>query len=108
MVADNPALASFNAYLLQTIGSGLTLFQNPALTTFAAPDLTSIASNAPADVITTGLQARGSNPRPKTLNLTGTASDAPADVITTGLQARVVHAFKLCSSGRMACFFMPV
>ena len=58
MVADNPALASFNAYLLQTIGSGLTLFQNPALTTFAAPDLTSIASNAPADVITTGLQAR--------------------------------------------------
>ena len=56
MIADNPALASFNAYSLRTIGSGLTLFQNPALTVFAAPYLTSIASNAPADVITTGLQ----------------------------------------------------
>lgn len=58
MVADNPKMASFDAFSMRTIGSGLTLFQNPAITTLAAPSLTSIASNAPADVITTGLQVR--------------------------------------------------
>ncbi len=55
-------MASFDAYRLRTIGSGLTLFQNPAITIFAAPSLTSIASNPPADVITTGLQVQGVSP----------------------------------------------
>ena len=64
LVADNPSMASFNAYSLRTIGSGLTLFQNPALTIFAAPQLTSIASSPDANVITTGLQARRPAPTP--------------------------------------------
>ena len=56
LIADNPGMTSFDAYSLRTVGSGLTLYQNPSVTIFAAPQLTSIASSPPADVITTGLQ----------------------------------------------------
>jgi hypothetical protein len=57
LIANNDAMASFNAYSLRFVGSGITLYQNPNLQVFEAPSLTAIASKAPADVITSGFQA---------------------------------------------------
>lgn len=56
LIANNNAMAAFSAYSLRFVGSGITVFQNPSLTTFEAPMLTAIASAAPADVITSGFQ----------------------------------------------------
>lgn len=55
LIANNNAMTNFNFYSLKYIGSGITLFQNPSLTSFEAPRLLAIASNAGND-ITTGLQ----------------------------------------------------
>lgn len=57
LIANNNAMQTFDFYSLKYIGSGITLFQNPVLTTFEAPRLLAIASNAGSD-ITTGLQVR--------------------------------------------------
>ena len=55
LIANNNAMSAFNFYSLKYIGAGITLFQNPALTTFEAPRLLAIASNSGND-IATGLQ----------------------------------------------------
>ena len=55
LIANNDAMLAFNFYSLKYIGSGITLFQNPALTSFEAPRLLAIASDSGSD-ISTGLQ----------------------------------------------------
>ncbi len=55
LIANNNAMLAFNFYSLKYIGSGITLFQNPALTSFEAPRLLAIASDSGSD-ISTGLQ----------------------------------------------------
>ena len=55
LIANNNAMSAFNFYSLKYIGAGITLFQNPSLTTFEAPRLLAIASNSGND-IATGLQ----------------------------------------------------
>ena len=55
LIANNNAMSAFNFYALKYIGAGITLFQNPSLTTFEAPRLLAIASNSGND-IATGLQ----------------------------------------------------
>ena len=55
LIANNNAMLAFNFYALKYIGSGITLFQNPALTSFEAPRLLAIASDSGSD-ISTGLQ----------------------------------------------------
>ena len=55
LIANNDAMLGFNFYALKYIGSGITLFQNPALTAFEAPRLLAIASDSGSD-ISTGLQ----------------------------------------------------
>jgi hypothetical protein len=60
LIANNNAMAAFDFYSLRFAGSGISLFQNPAIASFEAPRLTAVASNAPDDVITTGLQVRPS------------------------------------------------
>ena len=57
LIANNNAMLAFNFYSLKYIGSGITLFQNPALTSFEAPRLLAIASDSGSD-ISTGLQVR--------------------------------------------------
>lgn len=57
LIANNDAMLAFNFYALKYIGSGITLFQNPALTSFEAPRLLAIASDSGTD-ISTGLQVR--------------------------------------------------
>ncbi|EIE24891.1 hypothetical protein COCSUDRAFT_65584 [Coccomyxa subellipsoidea C-169] len=68
LIANNNAMAAFDFYSLRFAGSGIALFQNPTLTSFEAPRLTAVASNAPDDVITTGLQI-SQNPALAKLNL---------------------------------------
>lgn len=56
LIANNNAMAAFDAYSLRFAGSGISVFQNPLLESFEAPQLTAIASGTANDVITTGLQ----------------------------------------------------
>ncbi|CAK0786336.1 hypothetical protein CVIRNUC_009549 [Coccomyxa viridis] len=67
LIANNNAMSAFNFYSLKYIGAGITLFQNPSLTTFEAPRLLAIASNSGND-IATGLQI-SQNPKLTKLNL---------------------------------------
>ena len=55
LIANNDAMLSFNFFDLKYMGSGVTLFQNPALTSFEAAHLLAIASDSGTD-ISTGLQ----------------------------------------------------
>ncbi|KAK9918030.1 hypothetical protein WJX75_000687 [Coccomyxa subellipsoidea] len=68
LIANNNAMAAFDFYSLRFAGSGISLFQNPAIASFEAPRLTAVASNAPDDVITTGLQI-SQNPHLTKLNM---------------------------------------